>query len=611
MSKVYIFIHDKTKKMWNTVYEKNKQEFQKLNQEWYWVYFAVNEFEATEDQMLQLAKENAERSKKVWNWKPTTKRNIPFLQKINAVFADLDIAKSWDWVSREEKEIRKQKAIEAIMNKLPPSVIIDTSNWIQPLWYLNETSIDVETQKKYVNCINWIIEWSKQYWCTADAVKDVTRVLRLPWYYHQKEEKYLCETKYIKNIRYDLEDVIKVFPYQEKVVLKEQKDFSFNPTDPVALAVDNLDIREVFEKAMSSIGRSVEYDKTDRIIIDWRLTWNFVSDKIEWTIASTSHENYWWNKVTCVANVLNCSTKDAYKWIIETFNLDREKIKARQFIEKIKSKPIEPKLNKRFSWWTNELNRSFAVIKPTDFIVMTWERGDWKTTFAFYMARENAKMWHKVLFLSLEMDTEQIYEDIARRYSWITINEEFENKIPEIKQKAFEKKLREIKTISNMFLQWVRRWSGINWIAIKEIIWQNIYDMVYIDNLDLIQWKDKQENNDKQKEIVTQIMWYTSENQVPIVLLHHYRKKSWQTKWNRWMDDVSWTWKIADWCDRFVHVIRKNKMSSIADETKETTLFLEKARWYNPCIRKVYFEKWEFTDNVPWMIKAIESLRNL
>jgi hypothetical protein len=471
--------------------------------------------------------------------------------------------------------------------------------------------VSKEYQDRYVNCINWIIKWSEWYWWAWDAVKDVTRVLRFPWYNHMKEEPYMC--KFIEStwLKYTLEDLEKAFPYTpEKVYV--QQDNLYEPTDPVAMAVQALDIKDIFQKAMQSLWRSVEYDNQNRIILDWRLSWWFVSTVHEWTISTTSNEPFKWNRVTVVADALNINNKEAYKWIIDAFNLDRKKVIAQKHIQKMQEAPKVKTKNKRYTWWTDELNYNFAILKPTTLSIITWERWDGKTTYSFFMAHKNAKLWHKVLFLSLEMDSMQIYEDIARRYAWITIEEEFKQTISEIKQNAYEKKIRELQNIPNLYMKWIRRGLWLNWEGIKLLIAEMDYDMVYIDNLDLIQGNDWQKDLDKQKQIIMEIMSFTSDKQIPVFLLHHYRKKSWWAKTTaRSMDDLWWSWKIADGCDVFLHVIRKHKTSEDADEKSETTLFLEKARGYQPAIKKIYFKQWSFTDTVPAKIKAIQSLEQL
>jgi len=114
-TKIFVLLDDKKRVSYvKTHYEYNKELFEKENSDGWGVYFAVNDFEATDEQMK---KDNRK-----------TQRNIPYLKKINAVLADLDIAKSGDNMSREDKQIKKDVLFQAIVSYCEPTYIIDTSN---------------------------------------------------------------------------------------------------------------------------------------------------------------------------------------------------------------------------------------------------------------------------------------------------------------------------------------------------------------------------------------------------------------------------------------------------------------------------------------------------
>jgi len=53
-------------------------------------------------------------------------------------------------------------------------------------------------------------------------------------------------------------------------------------------------------------------------------------------------------------------------------------------------------------------------------------------------------MGHNVLYFSLEMDTNELINNLARKYACFEIEEEFKKNIPETKKYAFEKKRLEI-----------------------------------------------------------------------------------------------------------------------------------------------------------------------
>ena len=110
----------------------------------------------------------------------------------------------------------------------------------------------------------------------------------------------------------------------------------------------------------------------------------------------------------------------------------------------------------RYTWGTRNLDISFSIIKRGNFIVLGAKSGSGKTTFAFDMAQKNALLGHKVLFLSLEMDEKEVKESIARKRAGWTIQEEYDETIPQSKQEIFDNKLKEIESIENLYFRGVR-----------------------------------------------------------------------------------------------------------------------------------------------------------
>lgn len=426
---IYCLLNDKQpQSSVHTVYTLDKELFETKNKLGRWVFFAVNDFEATEKQMQE-------------HWVKTA-RNIKFLKKLRFVFADLDIAKAWDGCSKEEKEKRKKKLVEALKKEMPPTKIIFTSNWIQPLRAIDENNIDDDTINKYTNVINHIISWSVGEWAFGDKVKDVTRILRLPWYYHMKQEPFLvtCESN---DLKYKLEDFIGKFwiqdldptinhlssmqssnatqnkPSKESKEVKKLRQFE---------EIENLDIKDVIERAFMAVGRNCEYDKQWRLIIDWRLTGNFVGKKWDKEyIASTSHEPFDWNKITAASKILNISTSEAYKWIMEEFNIKTESQLKKEEQKAIAGKELQKTVSESFAhitqreklllWYTELISRKPEnIIKfwITDFDELLWGIYDWriylvwadtwvwKSTFVNYIAQNVASTWQRVVKYSLE-----------------------------------------------------------------------------------------------------------------------------------------------------------------------------------------------------------------
>lgn len=572
----YVLLDDKKKVAGaKTFTKKDPVVFKEWNEKGWGVYFSANEF--------------------------STARQNDLCTKLRYVYADLDLAKAGDGTSREEKQKRKEILLKALLDYCEPTLIIDTSNGLQPLWQITDNEPTKENKELYVKVIKGIVEWSKQYGGKADNVHDLARILRLTGYYHQKEEPYLCDFIHKSAKKYSLFELELLFPYEE-----EKKEFKIpeqtDKTNPVFNEIEKIDFKELVIRAFAQTGRPVTFDKSGRMLDPvGGTTGTFIGRKGNRDyLCSSSHEPYKGNRITVVADILKITHGEAYQWIIKEYNIDWKKlVQKEKVVEQIKQLETPKRIKKdtRYSWGTTYLNEHFAIIKPTNFIVIAAKRNSGKTTFTFDMAIKNAEMGIKVLYVSLEMETDDITDDFGRKYSGITIAEEWHKKIPEHKKIAYDKKRNEINDTPNLFVEGIRRNGDIVWETIVEIIKK--YDgieMVFIDNLDLIAGKEGETENQRQKRLVTQMMSYASENQTPIILVHHYRKS---TGKDHGMDELGGSGKISDGADRVVKVVKNPDPQAPYPDKYKTTIYLQKGRGYPEHNAEIYFIRGRFQDLPP------------
>ncbi|NCU42358.1 MAG: hypothetical protein EOM19_06615, partial [Candidatus Moranbacteria bacterium] len=518
--------------------------------------------------------------------------------QLKYAYADMDIAKKGDGQSREDKEKKKEILKKALLEYCEPTIIIDTSNGLQPLWRIEDLGTTKEVIQAYKNILKGIRLWGKLYGSAGDNVYDVSRIVRMPGYYHQKEEPYLCSIIHKSEKEYTYDELYKKFPYEEEK--KEIRKVQFNSLGDIDREIEFLDIQDVVIRAFQQTGRIASFDKQGRLILDGRLTGTFQGKKDDRQyLASTSHEPFQGNKVTVVADILGITPKEARQWIIEEFRLKKE-VQVKK-VEKLKETVITRNLDeeKRFTWGTQNLNYSFAIIKETDFIVIGAKRSSGKTIYSMDMAIKNALMGHRVLYLSLEMDTDTILDDIGRKYAGWAIKDEYEKEVSTIKRNIYEAKKKEIRSIENLILQGIRRNEGIDWNTVRGVIesHQKI-DMVFIDNLDLINGEPKESNNERQAKVTKAIMSFTSEKRIPVVLIHHYRKSG---KEDHGMDELAGSGKVADNADRIVRLTRTGSQEDAYPKKYETSIDLIKGRGYPESYQKIYFIKGTFVDNPPIM----------
>lgn len=583
---IYQLFSDKNNKKYPPlVFTKHdKKKFKELNDKGYGIFFAVNDF-------------NKSRKEKD-------------LKALRYIYADIDIAKNGDGQTREDKELAKEKKINNLLEYCSPTKIIDTSNGIQPLWKLkgglNPTEENIKRYKKVLLGIINAFE--------ADSgAKDVSRVLRMPGYYHQKAEPYLCKLIHDYPEReYTLEELEEKFPYEEPEVKKPV--VHNNNTQ-----VDSLDFKEVVKRCFKEKGVSISFSNSNNLCLSGAEN-DPTSAYIDRNNHSFLHHGdstrlkdmglaFSGNVVTLPADMLfNGNRADAFKWLKKEFNLLDEQIqKQLDEIEEFKENRDD---GKRYTWGTRELNIHFGVIKSHHFAIIGAKRFSGKTTFTFDMARKNAELGHKILYISLEMDTEEILNDFARKYSGITIQEEFDKNIPEIKQKAFEKRKRELDGIENLIFKGIRKTGNVRWDIIKALIkkYKDV-DMIFIDNLDLIANNIGENDWEKQKRVSGEMMSFTSEKRIPIFLIHHYRKT---TGKGHGMDELSGSGKIADNADIIVKISRNKDPEAEYPEKYKSVVHLQKFRGYIEYTSEIYFIKGEFVDEPPdEKAKTMEDAINL
>lgn len=535
----------------------DKQYFEKINKQWIGIYRTVNEFDATQDEINELWKVK---------WKKVTKRNNEFLKKLKYIYADIDFAKEWDGQEQKDIDAKKDIITMELNLKMPPNIIINTKNWIQPLRAIDENKVDKETQEKYVNSINWIIQRSKQFWWAWDNVKDCARVLRVPWFYHMKSEPYLITVeKYHDNV-YTIEQVQKEFPYTEdkkESITTTTKDTNKDDLSYQFREIEKIDIQDIAIKAFWAVWRTAEFDNQKRLILDWRLTWTHQWKTWDWQfIASSSHEPFEWNKITVVSQIMNTTYSEAYKWILDSFNIATE-----SELKKINTPKIEPIKRKswpqkfkdtwriKFSTWNKIIDKDTWCFWSNELILLHGKSWWGKTTITTSIANMNWKSkedgWYgnKVAFFSLEMNTEALKQQQAWVRAWIDrLSYQDEN----YTQEQRDEYSRHYESFDNYFTifdensLWVSSWITLEYLLlnIEKLHKEDLYNLFIIDSLKLIWWQ-QMKSNDWESKVITELRTIKNKYPICIVLIHHNQK---------WWWTFSWSQDLENFCDMRIEV---------------------------------------------------------
>ena len=307
-NQLFVAINDKIKNQpVLTFSEYNGENLKLLNKKDHGIFFSVNSFH------------NGIRQKE-------------HLLKLNAVYADLDVAKSESNLSLEVIEPRKIYLLNSLKAlDCPPSLIIETRNGLQPLWFIEETT----DQELYRSVIEGIIDWSKGCGALGDEVKDVTRVLRVPGFYHHKQEPFLIEEIFSTDKVYSLTKLSEYFKREVKPTLQSvypQKDFQLVSNDPAIDALNKLDVRDVIVAVWQEKGCNAEFNALNQLVVDGQQCATFVNREGENFISNGGSSDYpsQGNAVTYVAGTLGISNKEAFKWILKRFGLENQSMSKLQ-----------------------------------------------------------------------------------------------------------------------------------------------------------------------------------------------------------------------------------------------------------------------------------------
>ena len=136
-------------------------------------------------------------------------RKSECLHQIQALYVDLDCAKEGDGTSLAALEGRKVDALHSLQSfPLKPHTVIETKNGLQAVWRI------VPLPRENLDLFEQAEDLLIRHFRADPAAKDVTRVLRLPGFLHQKDpaRPFLCRFLWCDSITapHSLPDLVSV-----------------------------------------------------------------------------------------------------------------------------------------------------------------------------------------------------------------------------------------------------------------------------------------------------------------------------------------------------------------------------------------------------------------
>jgi KaiC/GvpD/RAD55 family RecA-like ATPase len=211
-------------------------------------------------------------------------------------------------------------------------------------------------------------------------------------------------------------------------------------------------------------------------------------------------------------------TNSGVTWSKEEAPKKEQKIKVTTAADHIES--VTASLNtppSPITWGTDNLDFSLPTIEPGHYVVLWGQQGSGKTTFAFNMARENEKRIGKVVFVSLEMGTDQLLRKWAREMGNVGKQQ--------FRERNFDKNIARqfLPELGTLGLVGIDDGDQYTTESFRKIIVEYGAKMLFIDNMGKIKGKGKSEFEVTQS-VSQELLNLTRQYKIPIVLIHHANK---------------------------------------------------------------------------------------
>jgi replicative DNA helicase len=249
-----------------------------------------------------------------------------------------------------------------------------------------------------------------------------------------------------------------------------------------------------------------------------------------------------------------------------------------------------------YTRWIDWMPNWLWKFNKRDLVVLAWYPSCWKTEFTYFIAKENAKIWIKTLYISLELKPEDMFIRIARKKAWVSKLDWQERKLTNEQFETIDleyKKLQNIKDIQILSYEEAPKVERI--IETMDKYREMWFWLFFIDNL----WKIVWEQNEITRfwEITSKLQDYKNKHNICVWLLHHLSKPNKQVQYKPWWASaIRWSQKIIDNASLVFELYRNlDPDEEDKDEKKITKLILLKDTmdWATWTVN-LEFNKWDY-----------------
>lgn len=431
---------------------------------------------------------------------------------------------------------------------LKPSLVIESKNWFHLYRFAKEG-----TKENWVKICNWV----RNFFDGDHKAITIERVLRLPGYYHMKDEAQPFEvTLYDWNFEFYTEaEMLFSYPNTESVAEKKEKKqelknqiSQYKEEDNFWERAGQLENRKMLEAISWTSYVSWEiitfkrnWNWCEQIFVNGKSTSSWIDSK--WLIGS--HDKGWPTWLQWVNWYWVADYKLLYQFIIWLFP---DLKKTKEVVKNTSIRPLEEKKEVLSFLYPGECFNKFDSFRSGEFFMVASESNVGKSTFVNEIW-QLAGSEYKVAFINIEFRIDEMLEIFFKRALWCTddnIVRKWTNRNPytELEILWLNAYIRRCKEKIDYF----EMQQGVELQKVKEKIDELIllkYDLIIIDSFSSI--ADASDNLNTQIEIARLFHEIAKNTNITLLVVHHFSK---------WWKTYAGSSKIKDLANRFIEIQR-------------------------------------------------------
>jgi len=176
-----------------------------------------------------------------------------------------------------------------------------------------------------------------------------------------------------------------------------------------------------------------------------------------------------------------------------------------------------------YTWGLDAIDEKITTPKKGKVIVMVSDENQGKSTFSYFFARNNFKKYgHDVVYFNLEQTKDEVINDMATQYCEATKLQIRDNE--HLTNPLYIKRKRELNEQEDICFLGRKAENVTTMREIRQRIKEEPMDMLILDNLTCIEGEGG-DRNTQIKNIALELISMSQQRNIPIVLVHHYRKR--------------------------------------------------------------------------------------